>query len=100
VMRQVLTDGLGAPLSVLTTGANVHDQELVGGVLDAVAFRDPRGIRRPKQQCLDEGHGDSDAEATVRSRGILPHSRRRGEPPTTGCVVGKSRRRAVERTTP
>jgi len=39
-----------------------------------------------------------DAEAAVRSRRIIPHIRRRGEPPLVGCVKGKPRRWVVERT--
>jgi transposase len=98
VKRHVLTDELGVPLSILITGANVHDKWLVGDVLDAMALRGPRGPRRPKHLCLDKGYDYKDAEAAVRSRGIVPHIRRRGEPPMIGCVKGKPRRWVVERT--
>jgi len=94
----VLTDGLGVPLSILITGANVHDKWRVGDVLDAVALRGPRGPRRPKHLCLDKGYDYADAEAAVCSSGIVPHIRRRGEPPMIGCVKGKPRRWVVERT--
>jgi putative transposase len=98
VKRHVLTDGRGVPLSVLTTGANVHDKWLVADVLDAVVLRGPRGPRRPKNLCLDKGYDYFDAEAAVRQRRIIPHIRRRGEAPLLGCVRGRPRRWVVERT--
>jgi putative transposase len=98
VKRHVLTDGRGVPISVLTTGANVHDKWMVGEVLDATVVRAPRGPRRPQHLCLDKGYDYADAEAAVRHRRITPHIRRRGEPPLLGCVHGKPRRWVVERT--
>ena len=86
------------PLSVLTTGANVHDKWMVGDVLDAMVVRAPRGPRRPLHLCLDKGYDYADAEAAVRHRRITPHIRRRGEPPLVGCVPGTPRRWVVERT--
>ena len=96
--RHVLTDERGVPLSVLITGANVHDKWLPGPVLDAVVVRAARGPRRPKHLCLDKGYDFVDTEAAVRERGIVPHIRRRGEQPLLGCVRGKPRRWVVERT--
>lgn len=96
--RHILTDGRGVPLSVLITGANVHDKWMVADALDAVALRSSRGPRRPKNLCLDKGYDYADAEAAVRSRRVVPHIRRRGEPPMIGCVRGKPRRWVVERT--
>lgn len=96
--RHVLTDARGVPLSVLITGANVHDKWMVADALDAVALRSSRGPRRPKNLCLDKGYDYVDAEAAVRARGIVPHIRRRGEQPMVGCVRGKPRRWVVERT--
>lgn len=96
--RHILTDGYGVPLSVLITGANVHDKWMVGEALDAVVLRASRGPRRPKNLCLDKGYDYADAEAAVRTRRIIPHIRRRGEQPMVGCVKGKPRRWVVERT--
>lgn len=95
--RHVLTDGRGVPLSVVITGANVHDKWLVGRVLDAIVLRGSRGPRRPDHLCLDKGYDYADAKAAVRTRGITPHIRRRGEQPLLGCVLGKPRRWVVER---
>jgi putative transposase len=98
VKRHVLTDGRGVPLAVELTGANVHDKWLAGKVLDSVRMR--RGGRpiRPKHLCLDKGYDYADTEQEVRSRGVTPHIRRRGEQPLMGCVLGKPRRWVVERT--
>ena len=88
--RHVLTDGRGVPLSVVITGANVHDKWMVADVLDGVVLYGPRGPRRPEHLCLDKGYDYADAERAVRSRGIRPHIRRRGEAPVLGCVQGKT----------
>ena len=96
--RHVLTDGRGVPVSVVITGANVHDKWLVADVLDAIVLRGPRGPRRFRHLCLDKGYDYQDAEAAVRQRHIIPHIRRRGESPLLGCVRGKPRRWVVERT--
>ena len=96
--RHVLTDGRGVPLSVLISGANVHDKWMVADALDGVVLRTSRGPRRPKNLCLDKGYDYADAEVAVRVRRIIPHIRRRGEPPMIGCVRGKPRRWVVERT--
>lgn len=82
--RHVLTDGRGVPLSVLITGANVHDKWLVADMLDAIV---PRGLftaLRPRHLYLDKGYDYADCEAAVRIRGIVPHIRRRGEQPLIG----------------
>ena len=96
--RHVLTDGRGVPLAALITAANVHDKWMVAEVLDAVVLNGALGPSRPRHLCLDKGYDYADCEAAVRARGIVPHIRRRGEPPMIGCVRGKPRRWVVERT--
>lgn len=83
---------------MVITGANVHDKWLAAPTLDAIVLRGSRGPRRPKNLCLDKGYDYADTEREVRSRGIQPHIRRRGEPPLIGRVRGKPRRWVVERT--
>jgi IS5 family transposase len=94
----VLTDGRGIPIAVTLSAANVHDKRVVAQTLDAVVIRAPRGPRRPKHLCLDKGYDYSSCECEARMRGIIPHIRRRGEPPLVGCISGKPRRWVVERT--
>jgi transposase len=96
--RHLLTDGRGVPLAALLTPANRHDKWLAAPVLDAVVLRGPHGPRRPRHLCLDKGYDYADVEQAVRQRRIVPHIRRRGEPPLIGCVHGKPRRWVVERT--
>lgn len=76
----------------------MHDKWLLAATLDAVVVRAPRGPRRPEHLCLDKGYDFRDCEAAVRQRRIVPHIRRKGEPPLTGCVHGRPRRWVVERT--
>lgn len=97
VKRHVMTDGLGVPLAVGITAANVHDQRLAVPTLDAVVVRHSRGPRRPVNLCLDKGYDYPDVDAAVRRRGIRPHIRRRGEEKRS-CPRGKARRWVVERT--
>jgi transposase len=76
----------------------VHDKWFVAQTLDAVVLHASRGPRRPRNVCLDKGYDYADVEFAIRSRGITPHIRRRGEPPLVGCAQGKPRRWVVERT--
>ena len=94
----MLTDGRGVPLSVVLSAANLHDKWALAPTLDGVVMRAGRGVRRTKHCCLDKGYDFPDCEAAVRQRRIVPHIRRKGEPPLTGCVRGKPRRWVVERT--
>lgn len=98
VKRCLVTDAKGIPLGVVLAGANVHDKWLLEPTLDSVGIRSSRGPRRPKNLCLDKGFDYADTEKAVRRRGIIPHIRRRGEPPLLGCIRGKPRRWVVERT--
>lgn len=86
VKRSVLTDAKGIPIGVVIAGANVHDKWLVESTLNAIGIRGPRGPRRPKHLCMDKGYDYRDTERSVRKRRIIPHIRRRGEPPLIGCV--------------
>lgn len=98
VKRHILTDASGIPLGVTLTGANVHDKWMVGATLDTVPLRDAHGIKRPRSLCLDKGYDYREPESEARERGVVPHIRRRGEPPMLGCVRGVPRRWVVERT--
>ncbi|MBN2574433.1 MAG: transposase [Deltaproteobacteria bacterium] len=67
--------------------------EAAGGVL----VHGPRGPRRPANLCQDKGYDYKDCEHEARQRRVVPHIRRRGEPPLVGCVRGQPRRWVVER---
>ena len=98
VKRHILTDADGIPVSAITTAANVPDMRMVDQALDRIVLRAPRGPRRPRHLCLDKGYDYSSCEQALRARRIIPHIRRRGEPPLLGCVLGMPRRWVVERT--
>lgn len=85
------------PIALEITGAKVHDKWLAGKALDGVQLRSSRGPRRPKHLCMDKGYDYADTEHEVRHRRVIPHIRRRGEPPLIGRVRGKPRRWVVER---
>ena len=97
VKRHIVTDGRGVPLAAEITGANVHDKRAAIPTIDAIVVRAPRGPRRPKNLCLDKGYDFDDVDRAIRSRGIRPHIRRRGEA-ARSCRRGRARRWGVERT--
>jgi hypothetical protein len=76
----------------------VHDKWTLAETLDRVMLRAGPWPRRPKHVCLDKGYDFQDCEAIVRVRHIVPHIRRKGEPPLLGRVHGKPRRWVIERT--
>jgi hypothetical protein len=45
-----------------------------------------------------EGYDYRESEVEARERGVVPHIRRRGEPPMPGCIRGEPRIGVVERT--
>jgi len=89
-------------MSIVLSGANLHDKWSLAATLDAVVLRRGRGVRRPHHCCLDKGYAFRDCDAIVRTRvtyrGITPHIRQKGEAALVGRVHGKPRRWVVERT--
>ena len=96
--RHVLTDARGVPVSITVTAANVHDMRMAMPTLDVAANHVPGSRYRPVNLCLDKGYDYEDVDKGIKKRGIIGHTRRRGEPPMVGCVRGKPRRWVVERT--
>lgn len=75
--RSVLSDALGAPLSVVIAGANVNDHILLDETLEDVAIDTPIGIT--ENICLDKGYDYPLAREAVAKHGYIPHIRSRGE---------------------
>ncbi len=75
--RSVLTDARGVPLSVVLSGANVHDVTLVAPTLDAVVIERPAGNALPQHLCADAAYVGPNADRQIRDRGYQPHVRPR-----------------------
>ena len=88
--RSLLVDALGAPLSLIVSGANRHDVKLLDLTLDNIVVRRPKPTRRkPQHLCADKAYQGQPAQAVMRQRGYTPHVRqikdetrakRRGQP--------------------
>jgi transposase len=88
--RSLLVDALGAPLSLIVSGANRHDVKLLDLTLDGIVVRRPKPTRRrPQHLCADKAYRGKPADAVMRQRGYTPHVRqirdetrakRRGQP--------------------
>jgi putative transposase len=97
VKRHILTDGHGVPISITVSAANVHDSKMLEETVDAVPLRRGRGVKRPKNLCLDKAYDSRRVETCLKAKGISPHIRRRGEPPLMHFPRSKKRRWKVER---
>ena len=97
----MLVDGRGVPLSLVGSGANVHDVKLLAATLDGVVRARPTPTRRrPQHLCADAGYRGSPAEKSAQARGYQPLIKRRREEAQAkrtqpGC---RARRWVVERT--
>lgn len=73
-------DGRGVPLSLIVTGANVHDSKKLAEVLDAVVVdREDPPLRRNKHLCADAGYYGEAKVFEIEERGYIPHIVSRGE---------------------
>lgn len=85
-----MVDGVGAPLSLIVSGANRHDVKLLDVTLDGIVIPRPKPTRRkPQHLCADKAYQGKPAQAIMRERGYTPHVRqirdearakRRGQP--------------------
>jgi mannose-6-phosphate isomerase-like protein (cupin superfamily) len=79
--RHLLVDGDGLPLSVILTGANVHDsmvfEELIEGV-EPIQTPSGRPRRRPDKIHADKGYDFPRCRSVLRQRGIKARIARRG----------------------
>ena len=93
-----MVDGLGVPLALVASGANVHDVKLLPATLDQVAMAPPGA--GPQNLCADAGYHGASAWHAVVERGDRPHIRpRREEAHAKRTQPGyKARRWVVERT--
>jgi putative transposase len=92
-------DGRGVPLSLVVTGANVHDCKQLDAVLTgAVVKRKNPPHRRSKHLCADAGYRGAEHLRTIEGHGYIPHVvSRRSEAKAKKRAPGtKARRWVVE----
>lgn len=70
--RTLLTDGKGIPLAVVLSGANRHDSQMLGDVLDAVVIPVPEDDQE-KNLCLDRGYDTPKCRELVAERQLTGH---------------------------
>ena len=76
----MLVDGRGVPLSLVASGANVGDRDLLPATLDAMVAKRPKPKRdRPQHLCADAGYRGKPASDAARARHYRPHIRQRKE---------------------
>jgi putative transposase len=95
-----VTDGDGGPLGVVIAGANVVDQQLLKGTIEAIVVERPDPEVVEQNLCLDKGYDNPNGRAAAASGGYVPHIRRIGEEKKV-CDRSKGhkpRRWVVERT--
>jgi len=99
--RSLLVDERGVPLSLVASGANVHDVKLLASTLDQTVIARPAPHPdRPQHLCADAGYQGATARQQVEARHYQPHIRPRREAVEEKRVVSgyRARRWVVERT--
>jgi len=97
----LLVDGRGVPLSLVASGANVHDVKLLAATLDQVVTPRPApNSGKPQHLCADAGYKGAPARQAAERRHYRPQiKQRREEAKAKRTVPGyKARRWVVERT--
>ena len=97
----MLVDERGVPLSLVASGANVHDVKLLPATLDRVVVALPKfSQERPQNLCADAGYKGEPARNAVLAHNYQPHiKQRREEADAKRTQPGyKARRWVVERT--
>lgn len=77
----MLTDASGIPLSLVLTGANVHDSQVLEEAVDAVPpIHQRRGHprKRPRKLHADKAYDHRRCRRALRRRAIIPRIARRG----------------------
>lgn len=91
----------GGPLSIVVSGANVHDTKLLRKTLEAVVVERPVPTEEtPQHLCLDKAYDNPTGHGTVAEYDYQPHIRRIGEEKLddAGEKRHPARRWVVERT--
>jgi putative transposase len=96
--RSLLVDAVGAPLSLIVSGANRHDVKLLDVTLDGIVIDRPKPTRRkPQHLCADKAYQGKPAQTIMRERGYTPHVRQIRDEARTKRRGQPARRWVVER---
>ncbi len=91
--RSLLVDERGTPLSIVASGAHVHDVKLLEPTLDQTVATRPPPQNPPRENlCLDAGYAGEPARKAVEARHYVPHVRPRNK------EIAAKRRRPCMRT--
>jgi putative transposase len=95
-----LVDGEGGPLGLAIAGANVVEQEMLKGTIEAIVVERPDPDEVEQDLNLDKGYDNPRSREAATEEGHVPHIRRVGEEEKS-CDRSKGhqpRRRVAERT--
>ena len=78
--RSLLVDANGIPLSIVASGAQVHDVKLLEPTLDQIVTERPPVQEPPKENlCADKAYTGQPAQKAMENRNYVPHVRQRNE---------------------
>jgi transposase len=78
--RSLLVDANGIPLSIVASGAQVHDVKLLEPTLDQIVTERPPATQPPKENlCADNGYAGQPAKQAIETRNYVPHIRPRNQ---------------------
>ena len=99
--KNLVVEGDGGPLGVVTAAANVVEQKLLEATIEAIVVDRPEPTpEEPQHLCLDAAFDNPRGEGAATAAGYIPHIRRIGEEKKS-CDKSKGhkpRRWVVERT--
>ena len=78
--KNLVVDGAGGPLGVVTAAANVVEQKLLEATIEAIVVDRPEPTpEEPQHLCLDAAFDNPRGEGAATAAGYIPHIRRIGE---------------------
>ena len=77
--KSLVVDGGGGPLGVVIAGANVVEQKLLKGTIEAIVVERPDPDEGEQNLCLDKGYDNPRSREAAAGGGYVPHIREIGE---------------------
>jgi putative transposase len=77
--KSLVVDGDGGPLGVVIAGANVVEQKLLRGTIEAIVVERPDPDEAEQNLSLDKGYDNPRGREAAADGGYVPHIRRIGE---------------------